>query len=244
MRDTAFVDGCALERFVETFWGYGRFDAPLWFVGMEEACGRHDFPLRFSAWRRRGERTIDDAAEYHREINAGSLFSQGAPLQKTWDKLIRCQLAAFGKPAGKETARRFQVEKLGRVTPSTDPTCLIELMPLPSPSQKDWWISEYTDLEYLQSRKLYMREILPRRIEALNGLIAQYTPKAVVFYGMGYRRSLEKITGALKKSERMSRLFEAKGDQTRFFLTAHPTFHGMSNDHFIELGDRLRDSLK
>ncbi|EDQ04492.1 hypothetical protein OIHEL45_16224 [Sulfitobacter indolifex HEL-45] len=50
----------ALESFISKFWGYGTFEAPIWLVGMEEACGENDVPKRISAWQRRGERPLED----------------------------------------------------------------------------------------------------------------------------------------------------------------------------------------
>lgn len=243
MSDTQSVESGILERFIANYWGYGRFEAPLWIVGMEESCGKGDFAKRINTWHRRGENQLDDAAGYHEEIRAEKLFKAGARLQRTWSKLIKIYLAAYGHETNVGKTRQFQIETLGRRTPTVIPTCFIELMPLPSPSTKDWWVKDFTNLAYLQERGAYMKEVEPERTKKLKALVAKYRPKAVVFYGATYQRYWQGISGTLERHPQHEKMHHAKVDGTTFVMMPHPVSHGVRNADFIEAGKLLRDQI-
>lgn len=232
-----------LENFISKFWGYGNFQAPIWLVGMEEACGENDVPKRISAWQRRGERRLEDAADYHTEIGHPEHFQNGAKLQRTWSKLIRTYLAAYGANTNTGNTRKFQIGSLGRSDQSINRTCLIELMPLPSPSTKKWLIKQYTDLTYLQCRQDYFNRVAPERVDGLRKLISEFRPKAVVFYGLGYRTQWEEISGRLSKHPQHHRMLHGSVGGTTFVAMPHPVSHGVTNADYIAVGQLLRDSI-
>lgn len=51
-------DDDLLTVFVRRFFGYGSWEAPIWFIGMEEGGGKRFQELneRFDKWNRRGQR--------------------------------------------------------------------------------------------------------------------------------------------------------------------------------------------
>ena len=210
---------------------------------MEESCGKKDVPKRISTWRRRGEKPLEDAARYHTEIGHPELFEHGANLQRTWSKLIKTYLAAYEAGTDTGTTRKFQIQSLGRNDRPINKTCLIELMPLPSPSTRKWLIKEHTDLTYLQRRKDYFNRVSPNRVQGLRRLISEFRPKAVVFYGLGYRAQWEEISGQLSKHPQHHRMLHRSDAGTTFVAMPHPVSHGVTNADYIEVGQILRDSI-
>ncbi|HKL55527.1 MAG TPA: hypothetical protein VJ893_05375 [Roseovarius sp.] len=243
MTDKEHVDSGILSRFIDLFWGYGSFEAPIWMVGMEESCGEEDFPKRINAWHTRGERQLDDAKEYHEEIEAPKHFKEGANLQRTWLKLIKTYLAAYGHRTDTGDTRRFQIKSLGRVEAVLLPTCFIELMPLPSPSTGDWWVSDYTDLDYLQTRKAYMAKVADERAKKLRKLVAEHRPVAVLFYGSTLRKHWERVSGTLERHPAHDKLFHKESDGTQFLMMPHPVYPGVTNADYIKVGELLRNRI-
>src|ERR1700737_464546 len=84
-------DDDLLADFAETFYGYGDYNVPYWFVGMEEGGGEsfENVEARLSIWNERGRQELEDVAEFYRAIGAEKFFQKDAPLHPTWSKLIR-----------------------------------------------------------------------------------------------------------------------------------------------------------
>lgn len=243
MTDKEHVESGILSRFIDLFWGYGSFEAPIWMVGMEESCGEKDFPKRINAWHARGERQLDDAAGYHQAIGAPEHFEERARVQRTWSKLIKTYLAAYGHRTNTSDTRRFQIMSLGRIEPVLVPTCFIELMPLPSPSTGDWWVKDHSDLDYLQSRKAYMAEVADKRAQKLKALVAEHRPAAVLFYGSTLRKHWERVSGPLVRHPAHQKLFHSQTGGTQFLMMPHPVAHGVKNADYIKVGELLRDRI-
>lgn len=240
MSEKELIASDVLENFMAKFWGYGTFEAPIWMVGMEESCGKTDVPKRVVAWHQRGQKALEDAADYHREIGVTKLFLSGAPLQRTWSKLIKTYLAAHGWETYSAETRRFQTEILGRSDPAAIKTCLLELMPLPSPSTKKWLIKDHTNIPYLQTRAEYFSRVAPDRVRGLKNLISEFKPKVVLFYGVGYRAKWEEIAGLLSPHPQLDRLLHGTNEGTTFVALPHPVSHGVTNADFITTGKLLR----
>lgn len=127
------LDSALLRDFIDTFNGYGDYHAPHWLVGMEEGGGGSlaEITRRLTKWHNQGRGALLDLMPQHADGDLSNFASGPAKLQATWSQLIRVVLAIEGKPADKEAVRLYQQTQLGRFGGDT---CLIELMPLPSPS--------------------------------------------------------------------------------------------------------------
>lgn len=246
-----------LERFIEKFWGYGEFSAPIWMIGMEESCGktRGEFKNRIVAWRDRGAHLLEDAKDYHeRFLGKGKtgLFENSAKLQRTWAKLSRTYLAAYGCETGPRSVHRFQKTILGRRN-SVDAlqTCFMELMPLPSPTTSVWdkQLKE-SGIDYLQNRKLYLAEVAPKRVKRLQCRIADYRPEAVVFYGDSYKgywsRIIEGCARPFVALDDEPRICRTESEHTVFYAVPHPTARNGAcsrNADFVRIGQELNGRL-
>jgi len=141
------------EPFIERFFGYGTWSAPVWFIGMEEGGGASlaEVETRIGTWQARGANELEDLAEFHRAIGVTRHFGERPALQSTWAKLIRVLFGLRGEAADTERVRSYQATQLGR---QGSETALVELLPLPSPSTSHWLYRDISDISYLATREL------------------------------------------------------------------------------------------
>lgn len=232
-----------LHAFVSGFFGYGSFAAPYWFIGMEEGGGDtpEDINLRLQAWETRGRNELEDLVGYHLAIGVSKFFDERGVLQPTWNKLIRILLSAMGERQDTECVREFQRSEWGR---SLGISCLTELMPLPSPGVDRWLhFAEHSQLPYLASRPAYMEHVRPQRVAQLVAKVAEYRPKAVVFYGLQYLPSWEAIAGSKFGASSLAGTHTYRRDGTLYLATRHPAAPGASNEYFQSVGKLIREGL-
>ncbi|MBK8255034.1 MAG: hypothetical protein IPK82_20540 [Polyangiaceae bacterium] len=246
-----------VTEFISGFFGYGNPTAEFWFVGMEEGGGVHELEVqqRLSAWRDLKCGKLVDAVEFHARVErqpsvslAAELFGESASIQSTWGPLIRFFLRAT-QDASVATAdiKRFQQTEWGRAHSNT---CLVELLPLPSPSIADWRYSRWTDVEYLKRRDAYRKHILPRRLASLAALLRENGQKVVFFYGSGYVRHWSELAGInLSQAQAVTIAHNSKGRSLRarivpkdgnvYIVAIHPAYSNQSC-YFERLGDIVR----
>lgn len=138
-------DDQLLEEYMQAFYGYGNYSGHYWFVGLEEGGGNRveETVSRIKGWKDRGGKELEDLMERN-SIGGGSKFFRDSPVaQTTWKQLIRILLAAQGGQATLTDVKLYQRDHLGR---RNDDTCLLELLPLPSPSTNNWVYGPYTSL--------------------------------------------------------------------------------------------------
>lgn len=217
-----------LEAFMSSFFGYGRLDAELWFIGIEEGGGRTvtEILSRLAAWNARNRRPVEDVAEFHVACGMSHLFSPGAQLQPTWKGLIRTVFATNDLQPDVEQMRQYQISTFARADGGL--ACL-ELLPLPSPSVTTWNYGAeqglppepWTDLPYLQRRSDYMTHILETRVKWFRQAIKEKSPRAVLFYGESYRRYWAALCGL--EFPRGNYSLRREG-VTQYMLLPHPCF--------------------
>jgi hypothetical protein len=124
-----------LDRMAEHFYGYGRWDAPYWFIGPEAGMAKTGDSLerRFQSWETLEFKPVVDCAAHHRGFGLTKWHQPHPPTQETWRKLIRLLLAFKGQPNDIETVRVYQRDEWGS---STGETCVIELSGLASPDMR------------------------------------------------------------------------------------------------------------
>lgn len=226
-----------LHRFTHEFYGYGNYKGKIWFIGMEEGGGNseEEIKMRLNAWASKGCE-LENVASYHKAIKIDKFFTKNAVLQTTWSKLIRLLLCFQNITPTIELIRQYQAERLGR---PDDETCLIELLPLPSPSTNEWLYKSISTLSYLESREKYTEELLEHRIKSIQGKIAKYSPNIVVFYSKKYSKYWEEIAG-VPFAETESNILVADNGITKFAIITHPATRGVTNEYFCTVGKILR----
>ncbi len=235
-----------LNAFMNTFIGYGDFNADTWFVGMEEGGGNsvEDIQTRIDTWAERGGRALEDCAEYHHAIGAGRLFTPPVRVaQPTWDWLMRAQLKSEGKACDVVASKIMQGERWLR---GGSKTCAIELLPLPSPNTGAWLYSQFSNDPILRSRANYSAAMLPTRIAAIQSAIDEYKPRNVVFYGKKYEAHWKRIAGV--DFVEVDGLSIAQSNGISFVSTIHPTRPvkgpGTKIPYWEKVGVRLKSAEK
>jgi len=220
----------ALEEMARFCFGYRQWDAPYWFIGLEEGMSG-TMEKRVKAWQKLGRDTgLSDCREFHREIGVDDHHKEGAEIQKTWRVLMLILLAYKGVEHGKEHLRRYQLTRLGW---KEDETVLTELFGLPAKNVK----------EGAAQRKLHFSdamidEIHSQRIGTIRERLQQYSPSLVVMYGTSPKPKKEFARLAGRPMEGWDIFREGKSLIT---LIPHPTSHGRTNEQWIKHANGLRE---
>ncbi len=227
---------------METFYGYGTYTGRCWFVGMEEGGGSivEETISRIIGWKERGARELEDLAERNSISGTSQFFRQRPVAQPTWKQLIRILLAASGLQATPTDVKLYQRDHLGR---RNDDICLLELLPLPSPSTNKWAYGDHSALLQLSTRKAYSEHYAPIRAQHIKARIAQYQPSLVVFYGFNwwYKQWWQSIADAdfrLIETDH-SPFHMGSNNHTLFALVKHPASRGISNNYYHQVGTYL-----
>lgn len=205
-------------RWLEKRIGYGRLDAPYWFLGMEERGERDEIFERMQS------PYIEDVYDAHATKWGGrydSLFAgERAKLQSTWKMLIRCLRVAKNGKASESEIRAYQAEQWGRVAGET---LVAELYPIASPSL---------------SNDKYKSDLLPARIRLFRELLKTNQPRFVIAYGKPCWDKFKRIFDPGGKVIWRG-LPKECGPGLQFrnvALIEHPTAKGQTNDRFNGLG--------
>jgi hypothetical protein len=108
-----------IQERIKHFWGYGNLNAPYWFIGMEEGYNAEteDLYKRFKASE---GKQICDIADLKIDPGSYSLFADGAPLNRTYRRLIQMMLYAERKSILiRKLFVTFKLTSLGEVTQTT-----------------------------------------------------------------------------------------------------------------------------
>lgn len=239
------LDENLISQFAAKFFGYGTFDAPVWFVGMEEGGGNdiEQVAKRLAVWKERGCLDLEDLEQYHRDFGVSKFWKQkNPPTQPTWNKLIRLLLAAKSNTASDislTAVKEYQREQLGKVGGTT---CLLELLPLPSPSKKDWWYREWSEHPQLRSRKAYEDWLIADRIHSIRSRIHEHQPAAVIFYGSEYQENWQKIVGGEFERDGTNEIYSCQSEYSFYLFTHHPR-GARSKSYWHDHGRYLADSV-
>ena len=239
------LDESLLAEFISTFYGYGNYRGKYWFVGMEEGGGNtlKDIQHRLTVWEQRGKHELEDVAEYHLALGYKKYFTRPTKVQPTWNKLIRIVLGTRQPDVSLDHVKTYQREALGRWQ---NETCLLELLPLPSPSTENWLYGTVTSVQGLHSRDAYRKYYAPRRAEHLRHRISEYRPSAVVFYSVNvwylkWWQAIAQVNFEVREIEGKTFHFGANS-YTRYLVVHHPASHGVTNRYFHHLGQLLGDN--
>jgi hypothetical protein len=247
MQTTSKLDDVLLKEFAKRFFGYGAHSGDHWFVGIEEGGGDsfNEVEARLKAWSRRGGMELEDVGEFCKEIGQHHWFRPKARLQSTWSKYIRVILGTKSIEAATERVRDYQAESLGRWNGES---CMMNLLPLPSPSGKHWNYTDWSDNQRLASRDSYIGYYAPRRAEHIRNQLHQGRPRAVLFASVSpeYRRWWQVIAGvkfeALNLADRPC--YVGSNDSTVFVVSQHPATRGITNEYFRAIGKYMSEHAR
>lgn len=215
------LDDALLQAYMDHFYGYGDYAAPYWFVGMEEGGDSERMAEVLPIWHDAGRPELFSMAGWLPKI------------QRTWGGLIRVLFAAQGITPDRAAILDYQQNRLAH---DGNETCLLELMPLPSPSTGHWFYKDLSTRPALQSRQQYLTDVAPRRVEGLRVRIAAHRPPLVVFYSKTYWWYWHQVAGVPFAPDPATGVALADNGATLFVIMPHPTSHGITSAYLAEVG--------
>jgi len=232
-----------LRQFIKTFYGYGNLASRFWFIGMEEGGGNSfaEVQARLSVWMQLGKPELADLRDFHLLIGMPEFFTPPVKLQHTWMQIARITLTATGQPYELGDLRTFQREHLGH---RNGETCLMELLPLPSPRTSAWVYAQWSKLPYLSKRKTYYQEYYLQRSEHIRKRIQENQPQVVIFYGMGYRSFWQAIAGKEVEFQNQDGFLLGITSRMVYLIIKHPNARKLPNAYFEKVGAYLREHLQ
>jgi hypothetical protein len=174
------------ERYarLNQFLGYGRINAPLWFVGLEERTREDDIAIIENDLNvRRQFNSVMDLLDAHRLFDATIQLSRTRTPTWLWAaKFARALLENANDWQINKLAREYIDNRLGR---KQGKTFLTELLCVPTPRIGKWL---YDGL--WPKRGEYERSVLADRSLRLIKLIQENQPKFVLAYGVSNYNAL------------------------------------------------------
>jgi hypothetical protein len=153
-----------VEAMARNFFGYGRWDAPYWFIGLEQ--GGSNNVKRAKAFNGLQSDGLCDCRDFHFEIGVLDWHGQNARIQRTWGRLMRLLASFHSTDAGELGLLNYQKNHWGS---REGDTCVIELSGLSA-----------AGLNVKMDRK---KQYLAERTNTIRRKLKENTPQIVVMYG-------------------------------------------------------------
>ena len=211
----------ATELAAREWFGYGTWDAPYWFVGMEP--GGEGDGASHESWERLGGGELIDCKAHHIDCNFTRWHgAERPPTQNTWRRLIQLLLAYKAEPTDMDTVARYQRDHLGAVG---DETAIIELS-----------AHHAVRMDVPVDRTAHRDD----RIGLIRSRLDDHHPRFVVFYGRTYQGEYERVIGVPFRSDG-----SAWRGSTLCILTTHPVAQSAPPPaYWIVLGNAIRTTLE
>jgi hypothetical protein len=190
-----------IEHWINHFYGYGSWQAKVWFISYEESGGGlpedvADKINYFYASHTNTAPALCDIRELYRRVNIrhegpkGNTFfnrydyrfGPQAILNNVWKNLI---IFLHGY-RNEKTPDLLSYQQNIFASPSAEREAWLHLYPLPSPHNHAWYYSwlDLPQLNFLKSRALYQQHLYQQRINLILSNINAYKPELVLMYGM------------------------------------------------------------
>jgi len=203
-------------------YGYGRWEAPYWFIGPEQGQGNETLECRVEAWTALGAKDLCDCREFSERICDDRWHRPNPKPQNTWMPLICLLMGFLGRSTNKESLIAYQRDRWGML--DNGETCVIELLGLPAKS-----------LKTPRDRKTFRAE----RIDVIRDKIRVHRPKLVVMYGKSHKNSWDQI--ALPRAFSEDNVIVCD-EGTILFYARHPTNGGPARHWWEDRGKMLRET--
>ena len=221
---------------IEGFIGFGRSDAPVVFVGMEEGLADWAALDEDLALRSTYSIPVMDLIDAQNEVGGVG----AVPRSPTWDLMADLMVRRHGKALPTIADRRsYRAYRLGRCDGET---LLTELLPYPHPKASDWL---YARFGRYATRAAYVTAMLPERVRLLQSILGGSQRELIVCYGKAHWFHYESLfPKALWQDDGLFRV--AQEEKTRIVLAPHFTAYGCNTpEHLGRLAEvALSPSVK
>lgn len=191
-----------LSHFIDHYYGYGSWEAKMWFVGYEEGGG--DLPEEvaekleyfYTEHRSSTHATLCDIRSVYRHVafraegpKSGVYanryeyrFGPKAIQHGVWKNLTAFVYGYHDEPL----PDLLEYQKHLFASADEKREALIQLYPLPSPHNHSWYYSwlDLPQFPFLKSRVQYEQHVYAKRIRGILENIQKYKPGVVLMYGM------------------------------------------------------------
>ena len=212
----------------ENCYGYGCWEAPYWFIGIEERLDPYekgDRTKRAKAFEKLSTDGLCDLHKFHQEIGIDRWQTE---LQFTWGRLIWLLKKYLKKTDDDSCLLKYQINSWGN---SKGATCVTELSGLPADSSKE---GRRLDRERFKDCKDQLDRIRMQRIKKMICKIKEHKPELVIFYGKTQVTYWRQITDCELHFDEVD-----KPGATSFVFTCHPNMHGRKREEWEALGNLL-----
>jgi hypothetical protein len=199
-----------LRHWINHFFGYGSWNAKIWFITYEEPGG--DLPEEvaekldyfYSAHQSEEQPVLCDVRELYKHATYRGdrpksdlyknlyeyRFGSKAALLGPWKNLIAFEHGYKNK----KLPDLLSYQKKFFALPSAAKEALITLYPLPSPHNHAWYYSwlDLPQFDFLKNRIQYQEHVYPSRMRNILNNIREYKPELVLMYGMDNINQLKK----------------------------------------------------
>lgn len=215
-----------LSDFGQRWLGYGRLDAPHWFIGL--APGGDDLDACVKAWLHYNKGLLLDVQEGHRFHGIDFFSSKSRTPQPTWQKLIWFMLAYRGEDQTADATLRFRRTEFARSDATLSDNTLAELSAFPTPDDR--------------APDSLRPEFLKDRISKMHDIIAAFEPEYVVMYGLGddndYLPYWNEVAGFELRPHVPKRI-----NRTVFSALYHPNY-AWSKDYWTLMARRVCEQVR
>ena len=184
-----FKEKVKLENYANTFFGFGKWEADYWLVGLEERGAKtlDEFYRRYNAWRKMGSEQMVDLREFFQKSKSKADPSNGEwPEWPKWDnptwKTLRSILLDACVNIGELDDKNEFWGGSKNVKRGSGHIALIEVSPFPAPSTKDWPYGEWIP-DFMKKRSKWKKKFQEERLRHLDEMLKEHKPIAVIDYG-------------------------------------------------------------
>lgn len=191
----------ALQHWVDNYYGYGSWEARMWFIAHEEGSGdlpqevadKFNFFYRVHAPGKPA--ALCDVREMYKQVSFSTngpraalftnlyeyRFGPHAVLHGAWKNLIAFVHGYRNAPL----PDLLDYQRNTLALPARKSEALLRLFPLPAHNHA-WYYSwlDLPGLDYLQSRVVYQEHVYNNRIQNILDRMHTHKPEVVVMYGM------------------------------------------------------------
>ena len=195
-----------LQHWIDNFYGYGSWDAPLWFVANEEGGG--DLPEEVAerlSYFHQNHLTSQPTLCDIREMYSHVAFRFGGPKRNMFETLHDYRFGPqavlhgswknlIGFVHGYHNKELPDLVEYQRASFAGVTEALIRLYPLPSATSHAWYYSwlDLPQFPFLKSREAYQEHLFIARIKRILTNIANHKPEVVLMYGMSNIQALKR----------------------------------------------------
>lgn len=272
------INNDLITDYMKRFYGYGSYKAPFWFVAAEESGGHEteEIKARLNTWQEMGSKALVDCRAYYERVaenmpkskrkKIAGYFNEEEPREPVihlhWNRYIRIILHLEGNEDFAQATNNSQQMKtirsyqLNELATSKSSAAILLLRPLPCPRVEQWPYQKLSKLEFLETKKKYIRYLDESRISELKSKISKFEPKVVVFFSLSKRvvPVWSEIIGSKLQENRQKGFLYASTEKTQFVIAEHSvgvrpkgsdakSSPGLGNDYFHEIGKWLRKKV-